>query len=191
MASVPNRANPLSEYNEIRTSVVRTTDLYNTNTVGAITQTNVLATSGSIILSGFTAGNTIGKYQPVCFFANTGSGIFISGATGVAQGGILGVAAADYTAGQSASVITQGIIPFITTGSGVTINKGAWVVNSLSGSAVKSGSYYMVDNLSTQVATIVTGSGTLGIAVTTGSASVTHGHQFVNVWLRPSLLGSM
>ncbi len=191
MASVPNRANPLSEFGEIRTNVVRTTDLYTTNTVGAITQTNVLATSGSVILSGFTAGCTIGKYQPVCFFANTGSDIYISGATGVAQGGILGVAAAAYTAGQTASVITQGIIPFITTGSGVTINKGAWVVNSASGSVFSSGSYYMVDNLDTQVATISTGSGALGIAVTTGSASVTHGHQFVNVWLCPTLIGAM
>ena len=197
MATNPNKSYPLTSYGEIRTNLLRTIDSYATNTYTTnsyptvITQQNVFANSGSTILSGFTAGNAIGKYQPVCFFTNTGSDIYLSGATGVAQGGILGVAAADYTAGQTVDVITQGLIPFCVTGSAVAINRGAFVVNSMSGSVFKSGSLYMVDNFSTQVATITSGSGILGIALITGSASVTHGHPTVHVWLYPRPVGAM
>ncbi len=195
MASVPNRANPLSEYLEIRTDTLRA----NTGVITTVTGTNVTGTnatltgtswsgsgasiikSGSVQFTGFPAQGIIFKYQPVVFMTNTGSGIYLSGATERAQTGIIGVSAAAYTAGQNVAIITEGLVPFQTSGS-TAITKGSYVINTTSGSFLTGSTLFLIENFADAVGLTATGSSILGIAVITGSAAA---NTVTHVWIKP------
>ena len=186
MASVPNRVYPLREYNEIITNVVRATNSYATNSYPTvINQQSVTSNSGSRIISGFIAGAAIGKYQPVTFFTETGSLIYLSGATGRAPTGVIGVSLDNYAVGATASVITQGLVPFQNSGS-AAITRGASVISTPSGS-VYTGSlgFYFVESLLNADVLSVTGSGILGIAIITGSGR----NSVTQVWIAPQSTG--
>ncbi len=182
MASQRNRTYPLNEYNTINTDVLNvTTGVYAPALTGSDVTTkrvtaavNTGTTSGSIIISGFTAQAAVRQYQPVVL-SNDGAGIFVSGATQTGQKGIIGVAAAAASANTAVSVITMGLVPYITSGA-IAITKGGPVIYAFSGSkdcvidlaaalAVTSGSKYV-----------------LGIAAITGSAAV---GATVHVWVSP------
>lgn len=197
MASVPNRANPLSEYLEIRTDTLRA----NTVVVPTVTATTITGTSatitgtswsgsgavviksGSIQFTGFPAQGKIFKYQPVVFMTETGSGIYLSGATTRAQPGIIGVSADAYTAGQNVSIITEGLVPFQTSGS-QALTRGGWVINTTSGSMLTGSTLFLVEDFSGVVGITASGSSVLGIAVITGSAGA---NTVAHIWVKPQL----
>ena len=190
MASVPNRANPLSEYTEIRTDVLRTDDAIVT-TYTAINTTwsgsALVFASGSTVLRGFKAQGTIHKYQPVGFSRNTGSVVFVSGSTSWGQGGILGVSAAYYTEGQAVDIITSGIVPYITSGA-ANPTTGSHVIFSASGSMTGSTTYSLLCAIApfTNAPGLTSGSGVIGIAYQVGAAAPA---EFVQVWVRPEYSG--
>ena len=180
MASVPNRVYPLSEFNEIRTRLVR---VDGTTWSGSYQ----VASSGSRILEGFLAQGTIHKYQPVGFSRNTALPLtYVSGASSWGQGGFVGVSAGYYTDGQAVDIITEGIVPYITSGAANPAT-GSYVIYSASGSQTGSTTYSLLCAIAphTNAPGLGTGSGVIGIAITVGAAAPA---EFVNVWVQPQAL---
>ena len=186
MASVQNRVYPLGEYGEIRTSTVRATNVVATTLTGSATlgastfSGSALALNGATTLTGFPAGQAIFQYQPVVIQGNTGS-TYISGATARAQEGIIGVSAAAYTTGQTVTIITEGLVPFQTSGSS-PITKGAYVINTTSGSFLTGSNRFLVEDFNNAVGLAASGSSILGIAFITGSSAA---NTLTHVWVKP------
>lgn len=178
MASVPNRVYPLSEFNEIRTNVVRTSGVANWSG-----SSSIITTSGSTILKGFTAQGTIHKYQPVGFVRNSATAGLISGSTSWGQGGHIGVSANYYTDGEAVDIITQGIVPYITSGA-ANPTTGSCVIYAASGSQTGSATYSLLCAIApfTNAPGLASGSGIIGIAYQVGAAAPA---EYVQVWVQP------
>jgi predicted RecA/RadA family phage recombinase len=184
LASVPNRANPLAEYNTINTTTLNATSLYAPTVTGSDFTTkrvtmgvNTTGTSGSLIISGFTAAGAIRKYQPVLFPTDIYEGVKVSGSVGRNNGPIFGVAANAAATGEAVSVILQGLVPYHQSGA-TAITRGAQVIPDTSGSVDCVASRGLFEN--------TTGSASyLGIAVITGSAAIT---AMTHVWVNPGII---
>ncbi len=185
MASVQNRVYPLNEFNTINTTTLNATSLYAPTVTGSdfttkratVAVNTGAVTSGSLIISGFTAAGALRKYQPVLFPTDVYEGLKVSGSKGRYLGPIFGVAANAAADGEAVSVILQGLVPYHQSGS-TAITRGALVVSDTSGS---------VDCvLDAAGALTTTGSSSyLGIAVITGSAAIT---AITHVWVNPGLI---
>jgi hypothetical protein len=192
MASQRNRVYPLNEYNTIScttlnaTNVNSTTGLYAPSLTGSDVTTkritaalNVTGTSGSTIISGFTAtGAAIAAYQPVVFVTSGKIlGAYVSGAAMRYQPGVFGVAAAAAADGASVSAITSGLVPMYTSGATALI-AGQYVLTDISGSKVCC--------ISASGAEITTGAAsTIGIAVITGAAGIANVN---HIWVCPGVI---
>lgn len=174
MASVPNRVYPLNEYSTISTTTLNTTTL---NSTYSISNFNTGTTSGSVKISGFTAQGAIRQYQPVIFATVGDNSIYVSGACVRGQAGIIGVSATAVSTGGAVTIITTGLIPYVTSGSGA-LTKGGSVIYDTSGSKdcvlplegallLSTGSYCV-----------------FGTSVITGASAT---GAVAQVWIRPNL----
>ncbi len=146
MASIPNRVYPLREFSEIQTTSFITTNFSGSNEY----------------LPGCTAQFAISAGQPVVFstlniFPTDTTSIYVSGATGDLQAGIIGVAAADAVASAKVSILTKGF--YTAYQSGAT----AVVLGGMVGFAL-SGSVYNRVKAATAIGTVI------GRAVITGAS---------------------
>ena len=183
MASVPNRANPLSEYNEIRTRLI---DIDGSTWSGSYLN----ALTGSRTIQGFLSQGKIYRYQPVVFSRNTASPLtYVSGASSYGQGGILGVSAGHVAAGGAVTIITEGIVPYCLSSSARIPTTGSYVIFGASGSwFTGSATYGLVPAVepATNAPGLSTGSGVIGI-VATIYESVDESAN-LQVWVQPHVL---
>ena len=122
MASVPNRVYPLREYNEIYTINMNATNISGSNEY----------------IPECTAQFAITQYQPVVFSTlninpTDTTSVYVSGATGDLQAGIIGVAAAAAAAGEKVSIMSKGLYTAYQSGA-TAIVLGGMVGFALSGS---------------------------------------------------------
>ena len=183
MASVQNRANPLGEYGEIRTSRIRTTDSILSGTTWS--GSTILTLTGSRHIQGLVAQGKIYRYQPVVFASNATTILTVSGASSWGQGGIVGVSAGHVADGGAVSIITEGIVPYCQSSSASIPTTGSYVIFAASGSwFTGSSTYGFVPAVApaTSAPGLSSGSGVIG---TVASIDATGNFQ---VWVQPHVL---
>lgn len=171
MASVPNRANPLREYDYIKCLDLTTSTVNAVTITGSTVNATNLSGSNVFVISGYTALGAISRYQPVVYTTNAATTIaYVSGATAALQTGIVGVSAADYSNADAVTIIIRGIVPTGTyTTSGASVTLGGMVGNVMSGSGLRLGN-------ATTINTVV------GYAILTGATANTHYPVTLNIF---------